>query len=418
MNGLGQGGVREPFDVIIVGGGLVGSTLAAALGGSRLRVLLLDRDEPPADGPLPAAYELRVSAVTRASERIFRGVGAWEGMRRRRVSPFTAMQVWDAVGGGAVHFDAADLGEETLGHIIENGVIRAALLERLPLHENLRIAFGSAPEGLAFSDELARLRLAGGVEVAGRLLVAADGAQSWVREQACIDTGGWDYGHHALVATVRSAAPHQQTAWQRFLPGGPLAFLPLPEPHTCSIVWSAAPQEVTRLQGLDEAAFAAELESAFDGRLGAVEAVGPRAVFPLRLRHARHYVLPRLALIGDAAHTIHPLAGQGVNLGLLDAAALAEVLVAGAQRGRDPGDLALLRRYERWRKGHNLLMIAAMEGFKQLFGTQFPPLPWLRRVGMHGVDAAAPLKALLMRRAMGLDGDLPALARGGAEAHA
>lgn len=407
---------RGPFDVVIVGGGLVGATLAAALGGTRLRVLLLDRDEPPAEAPLAAEYDLRVSAVTRASERIFRGLGAWEGMGRRRVSPFTAMQVWDAVGGGAIHFDAAELGEATLGHIIENSVMRAALLECLPAHENVRVVFGAAPEGLAFSEEVASLRLAGGATVEGRLLVAADGAQSWVREQACIDTGGWDYGHHALVATVRTAASHRQTAWQRFLPGGPLAFLPLPDPRVCSIVWSAAPEEAARLQGLDEASFAAALEGAFDGRLGAVELLGPRAVFPLRLRHARHYVLPRLALVGDAAHTIDPLAGQGVNLGLLDAATLAEVLVAGARR--DPGDLALLRRYERWRKGHNLLMIAAMEGFKQLFGTQLSPLPWLRRVGMGWMDAAVPVKAVIMRRAMGLAGDLPALARSRAGAGA
>jgi 2-octaprenylphenol hydroxylase len=214
------------------------------------------------------------------------------------------------------------------------------------------------------------------------------------------------------VATVRTAEPHGETARQRFLPEGPLAFLPLGESHTCSIVWSTGHAHAEALLALDDSEFRAELESAFGSALGAVSEVGPREGFPLRMRHAEHYVVERVALAGDAAHTIHPLAGQGVNLGLLDAAALAEVLLAAAAAGRDPGGLATLRRYERWRRGDNLLMIAAMEGFKRLFAGSLPPLAWARNLGLEITDRLPPLKSLFMRRALGLGGDLPRLARG------
>lgn len=398
-------------DIAIVGGGMVGAALACALGGSRLRVVLVDagpEPEPPAGGE----YDLRVSAVTRASERIFRALGAWEGMVSRRVAPYREMHVWDAVGGsGGIHFDCAELGEDNLGHIIENRVIRAALLERLREHGNVERRFGTPLTGLRRLDGEAVLRTGGG-EIRARLVVGADGARSWVRDQAGVAVEGWDYGHTAIVATVQTVEPHGETARQRFLPEGPLAFLPLGEPHTSSIVWSTGHAHAEALLALDEGEFRAELEHAFGYAPGAVTRAGPRAGFPLRMRHAEHYVVERVALVGDAAHTIHPLAGQGVNLGLLDAAALAEVLLAGTAAGRDPGGLATLRRYERWRRGDNLLMIAAMEGFKRLFAGSLPPLAWARNLGLEITDRLPPLKALFMRHALGLGGDLPRLARG------
>jgi len=214
-----------------------------------------------------------------------------------------------------------------------------------------------------------------------------------------------------VVANVRTAVPHQETAWQRFLPTGPLAFLPLHDGR-CSIVWSTTPEQADSLLALDERDFGAALAEAFDWRLGAIVEVGPRTAFPLRLQHAHAYVQPGIALIGDAAHVVHPLAGQGVNLGLLDAATLAEVVSDAVAAGQDFASLKTLRRYERWRKGDNLLMLGVMDGFKRLFGNTLPPVRLLRNVGLNLTDAAGPLKNLIARRAMGLAGDLPKLARG------
>jgi 2-octaprenylphenol hydroxylase len=240
--------------------------------------------------------------------------------------------------------------------------------------------------------------------------VGADGRDSRVRTFAGIGVHGWAYDQQAIVATVRTAGPHEDTAWQRFLPGGPLAFLPLWDGRS-SIVWSAPAAQTEALMALDEAAFAQELTIAIDGRLGEVLDVGPRGAFPLGLMQVDAYVAPRIALVGDAAHTIHPLAGQGVNLGLLDAAALAEVVGAAASQGRDPGGLSTLRRYERWRKGHNLAMALAMDGLKRLFGVNWTPVRLARSLGLNLTDRAALLKRLFMRQAMGDQGDLPALAR-------
>jgi 2-octaprenylphenol hydroxylase len=352
-----------------------------------------------------------VSAISRASQRLFAAVGAWDGMTAWRVSPFRDMRVWDATGFGSIHFDSADIGEPLLGWIIENRVIQHALLERARQCPAVDLL---CPTALETAQPLEaggwRVGLKDGREFTTRLLVGADGAQSKVRQLAGIETGGWGYDQHAVVASVRTAQPHQETAWQRFLPSGPLAFLPLHDGR-CSIVWSTTPERATGLLALNDEDFGAALAAAFEARLGAILEVGPRAAFPLRLQHAQAYVKPGVALIGDAAHVIHPLAGQGVNLGLLDAATLAEVLSDAMADDRDITSLKVLRRYERWRKGDNLLMLGIMDGFKRLFGTSLPPVRLLRNLGLNLTDAAGPLKNLIARRAMGLEGDLPRLAR-------
>ena len=255
------------------------------------------------------------------------------------------------------------------------------------------------------------MRLNDGREFTTRLLVGADGAQSKVRQLAGIDTGGWKYDQKAVVANVRTAEPHQETAWQRFLPTGPLAFLPLHDGR-CSIVWSTTPEQADALLALDEYAFRPRRwrKHSNCGWARSFE-VGPRGAFPLRLQHAHAYVKAGIALIGDAAHVVHPLAGQGVNLGLLDAATLAEVIADAIADYRDFASLKALRRYERWRKGDNLLMLGVMDGLKRLFGISLPPVPLLRNIGLNLTDAAGPLKNMIIRRAMGLVGDLPRLAR-------
>ncbi len=398
------------YDLVIAGGGMVGSTLACALRDADLKIALLE--SAPLERIRPGEEtDLRVSAINRASQRIFAAVGAWSDMTAWRVSPFRDMRVWDAGGFGQIHFDSATLGEPLLGWIIENRVIQYALLERVRQLPAVDLLCPAALE-TAWPEDAGgwRVRLIDGREFTTRLLVGADGAQSKVRELAEIDTRGWSYHQKALVANVRTAEPHQETAWQRFLPTGPLAFLPLHDGR-CSIVWSTTPEQADQLLALDEYNFAQALTEAFERRLGEIVQVGPRGAFPLRLQHTRAYVKPGLALIGDAAHVVHPLAGQGVNLGLLDAATLAEVLLDGLAAGHEVGALRVLRRYERWRKSDNLPMLGIMDGFKRLFGNSLPPVRLLRNLGLNLTDAAGPLKNAMARRAMGLEGDLPKLAR-------
>jgi 2-octaprenylphenol hydroxylase len=400
----------DHYDVVIAGGGMVGAALACALGNSRLRVALVEgvpltRIRPGTD------TGLRVSAISRASQRIFDAVGCWDRIKAWRVSPFREMQVWDAAGPGQVHFDSATTGEALLGWIIENQVIQYALLERSRAFDNVELLCPAALSLASLADDGVHLQLEDGRAFYARLLVGADGANSRVRHWAQIDTDGWGYDQKALVATVRTEKFHQETAWQRFLPTGPLAFLPLYDGR-CSIVWSTTPGHGEKLLTMDAADFAVALAEAIEWRLGAIAEVGARAAYPLRLQHARTYVKRRVAVIGDAAHVIHPLAGQGVNLGLLDAAALAEVILDAVATGRDMGSLKVLRRYERWRKGENLLMLGIMDGFKRVFGSTLPPVRLLRNLGLNLTDVATPVKNLITRRAMGLDGDLPRLARG------
>jgi 2-octaprenylphenol hydroxylase len=299
-----------------------------------------------------------------------------------------------------------ELNAPALGHIVENRAIVNGLLGRVAEAADIT-SFSPARLEKCTRLDSSRLRveLGGGEMLEADLLVGADGALSRVRDMMGFETREWDYGHHAIVATVEVEQPHDATAWQRFLPSGPLAFLPLPgvdQRHYCSIVWSLKDDLADDLLALDDVRFCAELEEAFERRLGKVLASSPRFAFPLRQRHAVDYVQSGVALVADAAHTIHPLAGQGINLGLQDVAALAEELLAGVARGDSPGQLELLRRYQRRRKGENLLMMTAMDGFKRLFEEQALPLRWLRNAGMRGVGRLGPIKQQLMRHAMGV----------------
>ena len=352
-------------DVIIVGAGMVGSTLALALQDAGITVKLVDAG--PLDTlpiPFTGRFEPRVSALSAASQRILDRVGAWSGITSRRASPYTDMRVWDGSGTGQIHFSAASVHAEVLGHIVENRVVQDALLDALRSRGSIELMAGLRLEHLQQNDHGWTLTFADGQSLSAGLVVAADGANSAVRRLAGCETREWDYLHHAIVTSVRCAEPNQQTAWQRFTDDGPLAFLPLQrddDRHWCSIVWSATEDEAQRLMTLDDEAFCRALGRAFEYRLGGVLEADPRVCIPLRQRHAKRYVQPGLAMIGDAAHTIHPLAGQGVNLGLLDAAVLAEVLLAANARGARLGDPRVLGRFERRRMPHNLSMMAAID---------------------------------------------------------
>ncbi|WP_200900475.1 2-octaprenyl-3-methyl-6-methoxy-1,4-benzoquinol hydroxylase [Pseudomonas frederiksbergensis] len=401
-------------DLLIVGAGMVGSALALALQGSGLQVLLLD-GSPMSVKPFDAqaAFEPRVSALSTASQRILDRLGVWEGITARRASPYTDMHVWDGSGTGQIHFSAASLHAEALGHIVENRVVQDALLDRL--HDcDLGLLANARLEQMRRSGDDWLLTLADGRTLRAPLVIAADGANSAVRRLTGVATREWDYLHHAIVTSVRTARAHRMTAWQRFTDNGPLAFLPLErdgQHDWCSIVWSTTPDEAQRLMALDDSAFCNELERAFEGQLGTVLSADPRLCVPLRQRHAKRYVAEGLALIGDAAHTIHPLAGQGVNLGFLDAAVLAEVLLQATARGERLADVKVLSRYERRRMPHNLALMAAMEGFERLFQADPLPVRWLRNTGLKLVDRLPEAKALFVREALGLMGDLPDLAK-------
>jgi 2-polyprenylphenol 6-hydroxylase len=399
----------QRFDLIVVGGGMVGAAFALACSGKGLSMALVETRAPERDWP-PGGVDLRVSALSRASQRMLERLGAWGRIEALGASPYREMQVWDALGGGSIHFDSADLGEPDLGHIVENRVTQLALWERLEQAPDLTLVCPAAIVGLERSGSGTRLFLGDGRNVQARLLVAADGRDSLVRELAGIATQGWEYGQRAIVATVVPSDRHRETAWQRFLPTGPLGILPL-EDGRCSIVWSASDDRAAELMALGDEAFSAALTEAAEGRLGQLRLDGPRASVALRLQHAERYVEPGLALIGDAAHALHPLAGQGVNLGFLDAAELADALDHALSRRRDIAALWTLRRYERARRGENLAMLAAMDGFKRLFGSALAPVARVRSLGLAAVDRVAPVKRRLMERALGLSGGLPPLAR-------
>lgn len=387
------------YEVIIAGGGMVGSALACLLGQAGKRVAVLEAAAPAAFSAADP-FDVRVSALSRASQRMLLGAGAWGRVLAMRAAPYERMQVWDATGSGQIGFDAADLGEPDLGHIVENRVLQLALLATLADYPTVDVFCPARLESFACESAGVTVLLQDGRQLQAQLLVGADGAQSVVRHLAQVPVSVEDYGQKGLVCTVQTALPHADTAWQRFLPGGPLAFLPLPEAHHCSIVWTLPADRADAMLALDEPRFCIELAQALEGRLGAVVAVGERAAFPLRGMHAGAYVQERIALLGDAAHTIHPLAGQGVNLGFKDAAELASQLLA-AQRA-DWGSLKVLRRYERARRGDNLLTQKAMEGFRLLFGNTVLPLQVMRNIGLDRVNHFPLLKYPLVRQAMGV----------------
>lgn len=401
-------------DVLIVGAGMVGSALALALKDSGLNVVLLD-GSPLSVKPFNAqgTFEPRVSALSAASQRILQRLGAWEGIRARRTSPYSHMHVWDGSGTGQIHFSAASVHADVLGHIVENRVVQDALLDCLHAAD-IEMLANARLEQMRRSGDDWLLTLANGRTLRAPLVVAADGAHSAVRRLTGCETREWDYQHHAIVTSVRCAQPHQQTAWQRFTDHGPLAFLPLEregQQDWCSIVWSTTPEQAEQLMALDDEAFCRELAFAFEGRLGNVLSADPRVCVPLRQRHAKRYVAEGLALIGDAAHTIHPLAGQGVNLGFLDAAVLADVLLHAADRGERLADVRVLSRFERRRMPHNLALMAAMEGFERLFQSDSLTARLVRNTGLKWVNQMPEAKALFVRQALGLTGDLPPLAK-------
>ncbi|MEZ9198312.1 FAD-dependent monooxygenase [Shewanella sp. 10N.286.54.B9] len=398
----------QTYDVAIVGGGMVGLATAIGLAMKGVSVVVIDAGQTHA---VSGAPKLRVSAINKASQHLLTNLGAWPYLAASRISPYQKMQVWDKDSLGKIDFDAQSLSETHLGAIIENDAIAFALAERATEFDELTYIENQRLERIAFGEREAWLTLANGDSISAALVVAADGANSWVREQCKIPMTFWDYNHHAVVATIRTELPHNDTARQVFDSEGPLAFLPLYEKDLCSIVWSVSPDKAKELQALDEQQFERALTAAFDGRLGMCSLESARQAFPLRMRYARHFARHRLVLAGDAAHTIHPLAGQGVNLGFLDAASIVQTVSELKEQGKDIGDYRHLRNLERWRKAEALEMISAMEGFKRLFEGSNPLKKAIRDIGLNLVDNFAPLKTLFIQQALGNKKSLPELCK-------
>lgn len=400
--------IIDSYQIVIVGGGMVGSALAAALVDSDISIALIEPNtsqQPPQTTLTCAEFDTRVSAITAQSEAFLTKIGIWDSIAEQRKSPYQGMTVWDADGTGEVNFNASELHVPCLGTIVENREIVWALQQRVEQASNITV-IKEYVSHIDNQDEqgFTPVFLASGQALKTELLVGADGALSRIKQWGEFATCEWDYEHQALVATIELEQSHEFTAWQRFRPEGPLALLPLAAEgdKTCSIVWSTNETECQYLLGLDDDAFCQQLGLGFEHRLGQVMKVGPRAAFPLRQRHAKNYVVPGIALVGDAAHTIHPLAGQGVNLGFKDVAALSEELLRADNGGIQLGNLGVLERYQRRRQGDNLLMMGAMEGFKRLFAAEQPMIRLLRNQGMRLFNRAAAVKQHVVMQAMGL----------------
>jgi 2-octaprenyl-6-methoxyphenol hydroxylase len=399
-------------DVAIVGGGLVGLSLALALAGAGLEVIVIDR-ETPANTAADAA-DGRSSAIAWGSQRVLAALGIWDALGPHAAA-IDDIRVSDGTSRLFLHYDHADVADHPLGYIVENRHTRRALQAAAAARPRLNWLAPMGVAAIADGPAVRRLLLADGSQIAARLVVGCDGKRSFVRDAAGISTFTHRYGQSAIVATLRHELPHANIAHERFLPAGPFAMLPLPDAagaHRSSIVWTEREALVPHLMALDDDAFAAEAGRRFGPWLGALMPEGRRFAYPLEIVHADSYVAPRLALAGDAAHAIHPIAGQGFNLGLRDVAALAECVVDAARLGLDIGAPDVLARYAGWRRVDTMSLLAVTDALNRLFSNDIPALRLARDIGLATVDRIAPLKRLLMRHAMGVVGDLPRLVRG------
>lgn len=394
---------RTEKGLIIIGGGMVGLALACALKDTGLEIAVVERTE--AEPRMSLERDCRVSAIVAGTAEALRGIGVWPYVKDKAGS-IDSMRIWDNQRFGSIRFEAEEVGRDTLGYIVENSVLLSAMLEVVHASENIEWCCPASVESVQWKAGCVEASLDDGRVFTTPLIVGADGGRSWLRSQAHVPAWSHRFEQQGIVATIQPQFSHQNCAYQRFLPAGPLAFLPLTD-GLCSIVWSARDTEADRLMALDDNTFLAELQAAFGPVLGVLEAAGERAAFPLRSQLARHIVRPRMALIGDAAHQVHPLAGLGVNLGIRDAMVLAQEIADARRFEEDYGSPDVLNRFMRNRLPDILAVMGGMEAFNYLFMHDVPGLALLRDAGMRVVGNSGPVKRMLMRHAMGLTLPVP-----------
>jgi len=419
--------MTQAFDIVVVGAGMVGAALATGLGQSGFRVAVVDRAPPPLFDPA-ASPDIRVSALSAGSERYLCTLGAWNNVLAMRATPYQRLAVWDETRHplqnlvprklSKVEFDAAELGAQHLGHIVENSVTQQALWQSAEAEPRVTLIHGHGVSSLTQSDETATVTLDDGRELTAGLVIGADGARSRVRDLAGIGTSRDQYDQQAMVISVRYQGPVEDITWQGFHPSGPRAFLPLhsagadhPGESWASLVWYDAPDELARLQALADDELMAEIQSAFPSNLPLLTHIDARASFPIARQHARHYFSGRVVLAGDSAHTINPLAGQGVNLGFQDAQALQGVLREARRAGNDLADRIWLNRYEQQRRPANRRMMLTMDVFYHLFSNRIPPVHLLRNLGLGAARTLPFARNRVARYAMGIDEELPPVVR-------
>lgn len=396
----------QSFDVVIAGGGMVGLALACGLEGSGLRVAVVENHPPKTPFSANDPHALRVSAINAASEKLLTHLDVWSAIKGMRAAAYSGMEVWDNHSFGRIAFSAKDQNLSHLGHIVENNVVRDALWQKASQLRDVTLLASATIKKVVWGENDVFITLDDENMLTARLIVGADGANSWLRSHADIPLTFWDYEHTALVATIRTERSHEGIARQAFNGEGILAFLPLSDPHLCSIVWSQPNLAAARRQDLDKLEFEKELTVAFDVNLGFCQLESDRLTIPLTGRYARQFAAQRLALLGDAAHTIHPLAGQGVNLGFMDVAMLIGEIRRLHREGKDFGQYFYLRDYERSRKHSAAVMLAGMQGFRELFDGNNPAKKLLRDIGLVLADSLPGVKPQLLNHAMGLS-DMP-----------
>lgn len=399
------------YDLLIVGGGMAGASLACALGGQGLRIGVVESVPLPArDQP---SYDERPIALAFGTRRIFEGMGIWNDLAGR-VTPIERIHVSDRGHFGVTRLNCKDEGVEALGYVVDTRTVGAVLMERLAAMPSVDLLCPATVTAAAVEADAAYVTVARAgetVRLTCRLVVAADGVSSTMRDLFGIPAVLRDYGQSAVTAQVTAQLPHEHVAYERFTEHGPLALLPMAEGR-CGVVWTQPNERVDEVLAWDDKTFLAHLQDWFGFRLGRLDRVGARRAYPLVLMYVPHLVRPRVAVIGNAAHTLHPIAGQGYNLGIRDVAVLAEVLAQAAARGEDLGDIAVLQRYAEWRREDHRRVITFTDGLVRLFSNSTPPLVLARDLGMLVIDLVSPLKRLLARQSMGLVGRLPRLARG------
>ena len=391
---------KVDYSVIIIGGGMVGLALACALSQSNLSIAVIEAKVPKKKWRA-TDYDARASSLNQASIRFLKKLQIWDKINPKYYSPLEKLCVWDGLGDAQINFDSADIGQQELGAITENREIIRALWAELSTKSNVSLLAPKKPSQITTEKNYAVIELDDGQQLKTQLVVGADGARSSVREMMDSDTHERSYQQKAIVAVVSTEMPHQQTGWQVFQPTGPLALLPLRNKNHCAIVWSNNTSEAEELMALDPEELECELNNSFGIKLGDIKILSKPLAIPLTMRHVKQYVKHRMALVGDAAHTIHPLAGQGVNLGLMDAAYLAHFLLDAHNKNRDLGELKALRRYERSCKGDNTLMLTIMRGFKELFSCENTIVVQARNLGIKWVNKTASLKKCCMQLAAG-----------------